>query len=175
MILSVLIVISIFALLSVRVKDLLRGGICLAVSSALLAMVIFHYGMPYAAVFELSVAAGLITVLFIATISLVRPPGQTEREVGMIPEKGSARARLFEEDARERRFMKYLPIAVILFAVVLWELRDFFPSFPSIDPPEVASFSQTLWQMRSLDLLGQIIAILCGVFLVTLFFKERES
>ena len=44
--------------------------------SAILALVLFQFGANIAGVFELSVCAGLITVLFIATVSLTKDSDQ---------------------------------------------------------------------------------------------------
>jgi NADH-quinone oxidoreductase subunit J len=50
----------------------LKAAICLGVASALLGVLFFVLNAPYAAVFELSICAGLITVLFVSTISLTK-------------------------------------------------------------------------------------------------------
>jgi len=66
-----LVVIAICAVLAVHLRDILRAAIALAVLSVVLAAIFFKLGAPYAGAFELSVCAGLITVLFIAAISSV--------------------------------------------------------------------------------------------------------
>ncbi len=53
--------------------NILRAVIGLAVVSVLLTVLMFQMGAPLAGVFELSVCAGLITVVFVSTISLTRP------------------------------------------------------------------------------------------------------
>ena len=53
-------------------KDLLYVAISLATVSAILALVLFMFGANIAGVFELSVCAGLITVLFVSTVSLTK-------------------------------------------------------------------------------------------------------
>ena len=66
-----LVVIAICAVLAVHLRDILRAAIALAALSVVLAAIFFKLGAPYAGAFELSVCAGLITVLFIAAISSV--------------------------------------------------------------------------------------------------------
>jgi len=66
-----LIVIAICGVLAVHMRDLLRAAVALAVLSVALAAIFFKIGAPYAGAFELSVCAGLVTVLFIAAISSV--------------------------------------------------------------------------------------------------------
>ncbi len=63
----VLIASTIFALAA---KNLVRAAVALGVGSAALATLYFMLDAPYAGGFELSVGAGLISVLFIVAISL---------------------------------------------------------------------------------------------------------
>lgn len=60
----------VLAVLAIHLRDLLKGALALAVMSAILAAVFFHFGAPWAGAFELSVCAGFITVLFLAVIAL---------------------------------------------------------------------------------------------------------
>lgn len=63
----ILIASTIFALAA---KNLVRAAVALGVGSAALATLYFMLDAPYAGGFELSVGAGLISVLFIVAISL---------------------------------------------------------------------------------------------------------
>jgi len=173
-ILILLALIAVFVILAAYLDDLLRCVISLAAASVLLAVLIYQWGMPYAAVFELSIAAGLITVLFITTISLVRPLGQYERDIGISLKDPDSEKLLFAEDARETKMFKLLPIAVLAFVIILWRVKGSLPQIRYVIT-EHAEFAETLWKTRSIDLVGQIIIILCGVFLVILFFKERRT
>ena len=64
-----------FSILAVLSRDLLKSAISLAVASVFLALVFFRMNAVYAGVFEVSVVAGLITVLFITAIALTRSDG----------------------------------------------------------------------------------------------------
>src|SRR5512136_1600178 len=86
------------ALATVMTARLLRAVIGLAVTSALLTILMFRLDSPIAAVFELSVCAGLIPAIFITTIGL------TQR---LTAETIPAR-----REARMRRYW-FLPILVI--------------------------------------------------------------
>jgi NADH-quinone oxidoreductase subunit J len=55
---------------AVLMKNLLRAAVALGASSVALAALFFLLRAPYAGAFELSVGAGLISVLFIVAISL---------------------------------------------------------------------------------------------------------
>jgi NADH-quinone oxidoreductase subunit J len=144
------------SILAVLTKDLLKAAIFLAGASIFLAMTFFELGATYAGVFEISVVAGLITVLFIATISLTKGEGEV----------------------RERRFGRYLlPVFLVGFVVadflVMRQLLGAIPSLPAT--PESGDFGQVLWSQRTFDLVGQIAVILAGVFCVLALFRKRSE
>jgi NADH-quinone oxidoreductase subunit J len=58
------------AVTAVISKNLLRAAVALGAGSVALAAIYFLWDAPYAGGFELSVGAGLISVLFIIAISL---------------------------------------------------------------------------------------------------------
>ena len=67
-----------FAILAILLRDLLKAAISLAVASIFLAIIFFGLGAPYVGVFEISVVAGLITVLFISTVALTKGEGDVK-------------------------------------------------------------------------------------------------
>jgi len=73
-------VILVCAIVAVLSKNLLRAAVALGVGSAALAVIFFLLDAPYAGGFELSVGAGLISVLFIVVISLTESMGGQHRE-----------------------------------------------------------------------------------------------
>ena len=64
------IVAVLFVLIAIELRDLIKSAIALGIASALLAAIFFILDAPYAAVFELSVCAGLITVLLLSAVSM---------------------------------------------------------------------------------------------------------
>ncbi|MDD4307879.1 MAG: hypothetical protein PHU53_03620 [Thermoplasmata archaeon] len=66
---------AVLFVLAIELKNLIHASILLGTGSAVLACVFFIAGAPFAAVFELVVGAGLITVLFVSAISLTKPGG----------------------------------------------------------------------------------------------------
>ena len=62
------------AIVAMFSKVLTRAVVALGVSSALLATLLFILDAPYAGGFELSVGAGLISVLLIIGLTLTRSP-----------------------------------------------------------------------------------------------------
>lgn len=68
--LALLVTVVVGSIAAVMFKNLLRAAVAIGVSSAALAVLFFVLNAPYAGAFELSVGAGLISVLFIVAISL---------------------------------------------------------------------------------------------------------
>ena len=124
-------------------QDLLYSALGLAVASIMLSIVLFQFGANIAAVFELSVCAGLITVLFVSTVSLTKDSDQ----------KGESRL--------PARFL--LPMLVVFVGVafggVTW-LASHVAAAPAAAP---GTFQDVFWGQRSSDVLGQIAIILAGV------------
>lgn len=140
--------------------DILRSAISLLLCSLGLTLILFNLNAPLAGVFELSVCTGLITVLFINTISLVPTvTGETR-----IP-----RAK------RHHRKFRFLPFLVILIIGALWFSRDFWLTNLTVQRvQETVTTGQVLWGQRGIDLIGQIIMILVGIYGVVLLFKRGK-
>ena len=68
------------ASIAVLSENLIRAAIAMGAGGVALAMLFFMLGAPHAGGFELSVGAGLISVLFILAISLTESIGRDERE-----------------------------------------------------------------------------------------------
>jgi NADH:ubiquinone oxidoreductase subunit 6 (subunit J) len=145
-----------FSVLAILLKDLLRSAISLAVASLLLGIVFFRMNAPYAGVFEISVVAGLITVLFILTIALTKTG----------------------DEVRESRLVNWaFPLVFIAFividALVMKSLLGKVPALAS--GAESGTFGEVLWRGRTFDLVGQIAVILAGVLAVLALFRKREK
>jgi NADH-quinone oxidoreductase subunit J len=148
------------ALWTVATARLLRAAIGLALTSALLTMLMFQMDSPLAAAFELSVCAGLITVIFVSAISLTRPLGKEEEQR--------------REAARRQRFAPVVGVAAWIGLLMLLGgyALDVTPPAPPAGP---ASVREVLWGLRRFDLLGQILVLFAGVFGVTFLFKQRPG
>lgn len=66
---------TVFLIIAIELKDLVKATIALGIGSALLASVFYILNAPYAAVFELSVAAGLVTILLLSAIGMIDKEG----------------------------------------------------------------------------------------------------
>lgn len=140
----------------------ITAAMCLALASVSLAVILFLLHAPWAALFELSVCAGLVTVIFASTISMTREyrqPDSTPSEYHV-------------------RFSP-LPFILIFVGVVLAAIvltSGFDVNLPATDPSgTVDTFKEVFWNTRQADILGQIIIILAGAFAVAILFKESTK
>ncbi|MFA5394281.1 MAG: NADH-quinone oxidoreductase subunit J [Candidatus Ratteibacteria bacterium] len=155
----ILILLTLAALWTVMSNSLLFAAIGLALTSAILTIVMFRLNSPLAAVFELSVCAGLISVVFISVTTMTQP--QSRQEVA--------------QHTRDRlgRF-KFLPLIIILVALAL-VILNLKPGAPLPTPETGEDVRNVLWNQRPLDLIGQVLVLLTGVFAVVIFFKEKSK
>lgn len=143
----------------VLVKDLLKAAVALALASVMLSVVLFRAGMWMAATFELSVCAGLITVLFVSTVSLTKDSDQNE----------------------ESKISGYLLPAFLLFFIgidffaVKWIGKTISPATQGAQmiSGSLSGFSKVFWGERTTDILGQAALILAGVFAILSLFKRK--
>ena len=155
----ILIFLTIAALWTVMTRSLLRSAIGLALVSLILTIIMFRLDSPLAAVFELSVCAGLIPVLFISTISLTHPLNKKEMAQHM--------------KDRFRRFW-YLPFIIVIAGIVL----SLFKVKLNLNlplPEAEKNVRDVLWNLKPLYLVGQIIVLLVGAFGVVILFKDSKK
>lgn len=139
------------------VKDLLRAAVCLALASVVLSVIMFLQGARMAAVFELSVCAGLITVLFVSTISLTKDSDQK---------------------MESRVAVAFLPAFLLLFLGLDFFLVKLIVKhvIPGMTAGEATGgFRNIFWVTRTTDILGQISLILAGVFAILAIFKRTAA
>jgi NADH-quinone oxidoreductase subunit J len=153
-ILGCLVVSAAWAVLSPR---LLRAVVALAIASICVTLALFRLDSPLAGVFELSVCAGLISAVFLSTISL----SALETEASIAAAKKE----------RIRRYW-YLPPLLILSGVAV--LRVALPTMPEL-PVTGQDVREVMWTQRHLDLLGQVAVLLAGAFGVVVLFKEFQN
>ncbi len=126
------------------VRDLLYGAAALAAASVLLSIVLFRFGANVAAAFELSVCAGLITVLFVSTVSLTKDSDQ-------------------KSEARLPALL-LVPVMAALAGVSYFAVRWLAGALPAPPPASALGFQEAFWGQRTADALGQISLVLVGVF-----------
>lgn len=132
----------VFAILSIRSKRLITSALWLAGVSALLSMVFYLLGAQLVAVVELSVGAGLVTVLFAFAISVAGDEPIDTRPV----------------------ITRSLSIGIpMLFVLVLGFYASQAGYMPAPTPAVESSLGIVLWQERGLDMLVQVVLIFSGV------------
>lgn len=129
------------AIQAIRVHRLLFSALWLAGCSALVALLMYLIGAPEIAVIELSVGAGLVTVLFVFAINIAGDEAIAAHSI--IPK----------------------PLAwVLLGSAVLMLGGMALPGFFNLSAvPAQDGLSGVLWQDRNLDLLLQVVLIFSGV------------
>lgn len=128
------------AIQAVRAGRLMTSALWLAGVSALLSVVFYLMGAHTVAVIELSVGAGLVTVLFVFAINIAG------EETILLPSP----------------MPRPVALGLVIVSVVLlgWLVL---PLTAGEHPTAGSSFAAVLWEQRSLDVLVQIVLIFAGV------------
>lgn len=137
-------VILVCSLRAIRTGRLLMSALWLAGASASVAILMYMLGAPEVAVIELSVGAGLVTVLFVFAINIAG------------------------DDPLPRRpsIPKPLSWLLILAAVGVGGWLTLSALHLPLPVPEAARFAQVVWENRTLDVLLQVVLIFGGVLSV---------
>ena len=131
----------VFAIQAIRDKRLLTSTLWLAGLSAIVSIVFYMLGAQQVAVIELSIGAGLVTVLFVFAISVAGDEPIDTRPV-------------------EPTVLAWgLPILSV--GLLGWLAVSLSPA-PAAAASEQA-FTAMLWQQRGLDVLVQVVLIFAGV------------
>jgi len=141
------------AIQAIRAKRLLYSALWLAGTSALVALLMYMLGAAEVAVVELSVGAGLVTVLFVFAINIAGEEALTAQ--ALLP--------------------KPLAWVLVVAAVVLlgWMTLS---RLPAVLPENVVGrFAVTVWEDRNLDVLLQIVLIFAGVLGVIGLLSEDKT
>ena len=142
-------------------RSLLRAMIGLAITSIAIVILMFLLDAQLAGVFELSVCAGLITVIFISTVSVTKPMNNKE-----IIER---------TESRIKRFWPLPLISIVggsLIYFLLSQKTITVLSNAGVNEPDVRTI---LWNLRHLDLIGQIVIVIAGAFGVLILFREIKN
>lgn len=142
-------------------ERLMQSALALAGLSVLVSIILFLFGATWAALFELSLGAGLVTVVLAVAVTLTRPD---------TPETETS-------PANSRRF-NVLPLLLIftgLMLLIVMIITGF-----SLDPVAVPNataeaFRDVFWGSRQADVVAQIGLILVGTMSVVILFKESDK
>ncbi len=143
MIIQVLVVAGLLvcAVQAIRAKRLLISALWLAGTSALVALEMYILGAPEVAVIELSVGAGLVTILFVFAINIAG-----EEVMSALPVVPRPLARI---------------LVVVTVSMLIWMNRTVLGIDMTLADPMY--FKVVLWENRLLDVLLQIVLIFTGV------------
>lgn len=137
---------------AIRMKKLLTSVMWLVGLSAAIAVIFYMLGATRIAVIELSVGAGLITVLLVFAISVVG------------------------DDIPDTRPIIPLPLAWILVgaSTILLGL-SFFPAISAADALTDTTFASVFWEDRSLDVILQVFLLFAGVIGVLGLLSSKQG
>ncbi|HMK09392.1 MAG TPA: hydrogenase subunit MbhD domain-containing protein [Anaerolineales bacterium] len=138
--------------MAVRAGRLLASALWLAACSAFLAVLLYRLGAFEVAVIELSVGAGLVTVLFVFSINVA---GEESIGSPSVLPRGLA------------WLLCLAPLAVIGVLVV--------PALRPAALPAAAVFANVLWRDRALDVIVQVVLIYAGVLGLLGLLAEKEA
>ncbi len=139
------------AFMALRARRLLISALWLAGTSALVALLIYLSGAPEVAVVELSVGAGLVTILFVFAINIA---GEESLPVRSLIPRPLAWG-----------------LAIVSVLLLGWfTLPRLLPSLPS---PASIPFAEAVWEQRGLDMLLQVALIFSGVLGVVGLLVDR--
>lgn len=150
----------IFGIMAVMLRSMTKSAIALAVASATLGIIMYQLGSTWAALFEISVCSGLVTVIFISAISL-----------------SNVDKKDLEKVYEDKKRMVFLPAVLIVSGVVLVVIAIAAKiSLPAADTTKkvVDDMREILWNNRQVDIWGQIIVMITGAFAVVVLFRESE-
>lgn len=157
--LALIIISSIFAVSYARV---IRGAIILGIVSMLVSISLFLLSCPLAGIFELSVCSGLITVIFISVISLTLPPDEKQRKVNSV-------------SMMKKMVLLILLVLVCAFSLYMLDSKNitFVPLMQNVQ--ESIDTRDNIWNLRHVDLIGQALILLTGLFAVVVLFKKDKN
>ncbi|MEF3280797.1 MAG: NADH-quinone oxidoreductase subunit J [Elusimicrobiota bacterium] len=150
-------IIIVAAAASVISKKLINSAIMLAVLSIGVSILLFAYSAPWAAVFELSVCAGLITVLFISAVNLIKND---------------------EESLKENR-VKYIVFPIILVGFIIATsifVPEYFSKllkYSTFNTSNQDPLGKFIWIYRGVDIIGQLTLLAASVFVIKHIFTKE--
>lgn len=147
------------AVMAVVSKKLINSAIMLGILSIGISILLFSYNAPWAGVFELSVCAGLITVLFISAVNLIKHS---------------------EDEVKENR-VKYTIFPLILLGFIIVSsifIPDFFSKlepFSKFNAQKEEKIGTLIWVYRDIDIIAQITLIAASVFVIKHIFSRPKN
>jgi len=150
-----------FGILAATSRKLIISAVALATVSAALGVLMYVLGAHSAAIFEVSVCSGLVTVIFISAVSLSNGDKQVEaQDIASVP--------------RKKRFLPAILIGAGALLMIAAGLSGFSLGEPAA-ATSGASFQEVFWETCQADIFGQMVALIAGATAIVVFFKESED
>lgn len=140
------------AFMAIRARHLIMAALWLAGASALVSIVLYASGAHIAAVIELSVGAGLVTVLFVFAISIAGDDALHSRE--------------FVSNSTA------ITLMLVFLGLLGWMVLPVHTTQAVVDK---VPFADVLWHDRALDTLAQLILIFTGVLCLLGLMTEDKT
>jgi len=193
-----LVALVLMGFLTVVVRTLPMATVLLALTSVVLALLLYISGLMLAAVIELTVSAGLVTAILASAIALLKPAADTPGAPGAagaagvpgaagaagapgaagVPgAPGTADTPGAPATKKNTRLTRYLPLPIIMLllaAAILVVVPGTDISLPTLAAGDMTA-QDVLWGERALDIIGLTLLILAGVLGVTALIKRREG
>lgn len=150
----------IFGVMAVMLHSMTKSAIALAGASAALGIIMYEMGSVWAALIEISVCSGLVTVIFISAISL---SNMEKKELEKVYE--------------DKKRMSLLPLILIVSgAVLVIAAVALGGALPNAEHAvsTTGDLREILWNNRQADIWGQIIIMITGSAAVVVLFRERD-
>lgn len=142
------------ALMAILARRLLTSALWLAGCSALVAVLLYVLGAPEIAVIELSVGAGLVTVLFVFAINIAGD--EPVKLPSLMP-----------------RWLAWLFILLAVVGLGWLLIPALNPTW--VDATDTNSFVVSLWRNRYLDVILQVALIFAGVLALMGMLSEGKK
>lgn len=149
---ALVLLIVLCSVMAIRARRLLTSALWLAGVSAFLALFLYRLGAAQVSVIELSVGAGLVTVLLVFAVNIAGDEVVEGKPV--IP--------------RPLAWLVSLAPLALLGALIL-------PSIVGAAPAAAATFANVMWQDRALDVVVQVVLIFAGVLGLLGLLAEKEA
>lgn len=158
----------VFAIQAVRAERLLHSAIWLAGASAVLAIILYQLGAHLVAVIELSVGAGLVTVLFVFAIGMA---GDQHAGSGPVIPRAVALGLVITAVL----LLGWLALPLDEDAGVEPTQETAVVGRPAAPVTAEAPIREVIWEQRGLDVLVQVVLIFSGILGVLGLLAEAKG
>ena len=156
--LAIMLVSSIYAVMA---DSTFKSALSLACSSVFLGILMYAMGSTWAALFEISVCSGFVTVIFISAVAMT---SQTQDE----------QDRIYDQK-KHTRLLPFLMIAAGTVMLAVFIVGGFvLPGASDVKQSE-NEFGRVLWTQHKDLILALLMVLTAGAFAVRVLFREKGS